>query len=98
MAVVIDPEGRETRILREMVDLRGADVVELGCGDGRMTRRYARRTRSVLAIDPDAEAIDRARAGMSKRLKEIITFEVGDATHAQLPAAAFDAGILSWSL
>jgi ubiquinone/menaquinone biosynthesis C-methylase UbiE len=98
MGVRIDPEGAETRILREMVDLRGADVVEFGCGDGRMTRRYARRARSVLGIDPSPESIDRARALTPERLKPIVTFRVGNATGVRLPAAAFGVGILSWSL
>jgi ubiquinone/menaquinone biosynthesis C-methylase UbiE len=98
MSVAVDPEGAETRILREMVDLRGADVVEMGCGDGRMTWRYAGRTRSVLGIDPSADAIGQARAATPQRLKSKVTFQVGDAARVQLPEEAFDIGILSWSL
>jgi ubiquinone/menaquinone biosynthesis C-methylase UbiE len=98
MGVVIDPEGVETRILREMVDLNGADVIEMGCGDGRLTRRYARRARSVLGIDPNEEAIARARAATPPRLREAVTFQVGNAASVALPAGAFDVGILSWSL
>jgi ubiquinone/menaquinone biosynthesis C-methylase UbiE len=98
MGVVIDPEGAETRILREMVDLNGADVVEMGCGDGRLTRRYARRVRSVLGIDPNEEAITRAQAATPKRRQAAVTFQVGNAASVDLPANAFDVGILSWSL
>jgi ubiquinone/menaquinone biosynthesis C-methylase UbiE len=98
MGVVIDPEGAETRVLREMVDLHGAAVIEIGCGDGRLTRRYARRARSVLGIDPNGEAIARARAATPKRLREAVAFQVGDATHVELSPAAFDVAILSWSL
>jgi ubiquinone/menaquinone biosynthesis C-methylase UbiE len=98
MTITIDPEGEETRILRDTVNLHGADVVEMGCGDGRMTWRYADRARSVLGIDPNTDAIDRARAATPDRLKATVTFQVEDAARVQLPRAAFDVGILSWSL
>jgi SAM-dependent methyltransferase len=38
------------------------DVVEIGCGVGRLTREIAHRSRSVLAIDVSAGMIDAARA------------------------------------
>jgi 2-polyprenyl-3-methyl-5-hydroxy-6-metoxy-1,4-benzoquinol methylase len=56
--LTIDPEGEEIAALAAFVPtLDGARVVEIGCGDGRLTRRYARRAASVLAIDPDEAAI-----------------------------------------
>ena len=41
MIGLLDPEGVETRVLHDLVDFRGKDVLEIGCGDGRMTWRYA---------------------------------------------------------
>ena len=37
------------------------DVVEIGCGVGRLTRALARRARSVTALDISAEMLERAR-------------------------------------
>jgi ubiquinone/menaquinone biosynthesis C-methylase UbiE len=54
MGYEIEPEGNETRILHELMDFRGKDVLEIGCGDGRMTWRYAQLVRLVLALDPAA--------------------------------------------
>lgn len=43
-------------------DLRAKDdVVEIGCGVGRITRALARRARSVAAVDVSAEMLARAR-------------------------------------
>jgi len=50
----LDPEGHETAALDQLLpDLRGRRVLEVGCGEGRLTCRYADRAGSVLAIDPD---------------------------------------------
>ena len=94
MARIVDPEGREERILHDLADFRGRDVLDMGCGDGRTTRSIALRARSVLGLDPDDEAIARALAGSTDR----ITFEVADAVRLDLPAAGFDAVVFSRSL
>jgi ubiquinone/menaquinone biosynthesis C-methylase UbiE len=98
MGYAIDPEGTETRILHELIDFREKDVVEVGCGDGRMTWRYAAQTHSVLALDPNAERIAQAVASTPAPLTPIVTFRVADIANVSLPAAAFDIGLLSWSL
>ncbi len=50
MRVTIDPEGHEIDTIHELVDFSGQNVLEVGCGDGRMTWRYAERTASVLSV------------------------------------------------
>jgi len=37
-------------------EFAGARVLELGCGDGRLTKTFAERARSVVAIDPEPSA------------------------------------------
>jgi hypothetical protein len=37
MSDPVDHEGNETRALHELVDFRDKDVLEIGCGDGRMS-------------------------------------------------------------
>ena len=98
MAVVIDPEQAETRVIHELIDFSGTDVLEVGCGDGRLTWRYADRTRSVLALDPDAAAIGRARASLPEALRHTVTFQVADIRSMDLPPAAFDVVVFSYSL
>jgi 2-polyprenyl-3-methyl-5-hydroxy-6-metoxy-1,4-benzoquinol methylase len=54
MAVRIDPEQHEPAALNSIgVDFTNANILEVGAGDGRLTKTFARLARSVIAIDPD---------------------------------------------
>ena len=100
MTVRIDPEGNETDALFALVDLEGLDVLEIGCGDGRLTRRYADRAAHVTAIEPFESAIVRAQNWLSEAPDERIEFR--HASLMDLAAASdadvFDVTLLSWSL
>ncbi|HZY41350.1 MAG TPA: class I SAM-dependent methyltransferase, partial [Anaerolineae bacterium] len=52
-----DPEDTETAALLDFADFTGKRVLEIGCGDGRLTWRYAAGAAHVTAIDPDADDI-----------------------------------------
>ena len=95
---VIDPEGAEMAALRATGTLDGARVLEIGCGDGRLTLRYAATASSVLAIDPHGEAIAKARTVVPAGLTERVRFEVGSALDLAQPTASFDVALLSHSL
>lgn len=98
MPVLLDPEEAETRILHALLDFTGKEVLEIGCGDGRMTWRFASSARSVLALDPVAQSIAEAQTVAAIPSQSNVTFQVGDITTATLPHAAFDVAIFSWSL
>lgn len=94
----IDPEGTEIEVIHELVDFSGKKVLEVGCGDGRMTRRYADRAVLVLALDPDAEKIERAIDSTPEPLRSKVRFRVADIADAELAQQAFEVAILSHSL
>jgi ubiquinone/menaquinone biosynthesis C-methylase UbiE len=98
MSVELDPEQVETHIIHHLIDFAGNDVLDIGCGDGRMTWRFAAPTRSVLGLDPEAASIATARASIPDQLRATVTFQVADITTATLPPAAYDVAVLSWSL
>jgi ubiquinone/menaquinone biosynthesis C-methylase UbiE len=101
MTVLRDPEQAETQAIHDLIEFSGTDVLEVGCGDGRLTWRYAERVRSVLALDPDAAGIEQARAnlpGLPEPWRHTVTFQVADITSVELPRAAFDVVVLAWSL
>ena len=96
MAIELDPEGSEIAALTALVpSFVGFRVLEVGCGDGRLTRRYAESAASVLAIDPDEPAIAAFRRDLPPGPLEIraIAFE-----HLVVPDQSFDVILLSWSL
>ena len=98
MAWTIDLQGDETTALAEVVDFRAKRVLEIGAGDGRLTWRIAAGTASVLAIDPDKERIEQARADLPAELSGRVDFRVMDAVELDVPRRSFDVALLSWSL
>ena len=100
MRVSIDPEGIEVRAIHELVEFRGKSVLEVGCGDGRMTWRYADQAASVLALDTDAAKIEEAIDSTPHRLRSRVDFLVADITdeELELPQDSFDVAILAHSL
>ena len=93
-----DPERTEVRVLRNQVPLEEARILEIGCGDGRLTRRIARLARAVVATDPDAALIARAKRLTPASLKRKVRYRLAAAEDLRLPAQRFDVAILSWSL
>ena len=95
-----DPEGTETRALFEaFADFAGKHVLEIGCGDGRLTWRYADRAGRVTAIDPNPERIARALQNRPAHGFEHVGFlGLTLEEFAGRRAAVFDLAILAWSL
>lgn len=100
MRVSIDPEGTEIGVIHELVEFAGKRVLEVGCGDGRMTWRYADQASSILALDTNDVKIQRAIGSTPERLRSKVDFLVADITDAELelPQEAFEVAILSHSL
>lgn len=98
MSYVIDPDGVEVGVVHDLVDFEETRVLEAGCGDGRLTWRYANRAKSVLAYDLSEEKVERARANTPFELAGRVQFVAEDVTAADLPAYAFEVAILSYSL
>lgn len=100
MTVRVDPENNETRALLDLADLSGQRVLEIGCGDGRLTWRYAGKANHVTAIDPFAESIARAKENMPDELKGRVEFHhiAFEDFAADSEPSIFDSVILSWSL
>ena len=98
MGLTIDPMGIETRVLHDLIDYSGKDVLEIGCGDGRMTRRFAAQTTSVTAFDPDEAMIAAAKESIPDALRSAISFRVADITTVELPATDYDVAVFSGSI
>jgi len=89
-----DPEGHELAALRAVWTPSAAcRVLEIGAGDGRLTRRYASEVASIIAIDPDADAI----ADLRKEFPHIDARAIGVEALA-LPDQSVDVVLFAWSL
>jgi len=100
MTIRTDPENNETRALFDMASFSGQNVLEIGCGDGRVTWRYADKAAHVMAIDPGATQIALAREDLPGPLQGRVEFQdiaFEDFATASAPSA-FDIVILSYSL
>jgi len=93
MAIDEDPEESELKALDQVASFDGCHVVEIGCGDGRLTRRYAHTARSVIAIDPDAEAVAELAADLPVVDARAIGYD-----ELILPADSVDVVLFAWSL
>jgi ubiquinone/menaquinone biosynthesis C-methylase UbiE len=94
MAVREDPEHNEDRALARLIpSFRGLRVVEVGAGDGRITRQFADVASSVIAIDPKAEDITALRAALPQ-----VDARVVGIADLRLPPRSVDVAIFSWSL
>jgi 2-polyprenyl-3-methyl-5-hydroxy-6-metoxy-1,4-benzoquinol methylase len=93
----IDPEQREVRALERVAEWRGRHVLEVGCGEGRLSLRLARLGAVVYGIDPDPARIRGARRRL-RRFARRARFRVGRAERLAHAAGSFDLVVLSWAL
>jgi 2-polyprenyl-3-methyl-5-hydroxy-6-metoxy-1,4-benzoquinol methylase len=100
MAIIRDPAEREIFTLNAMVDFENRSVLEIGCGEGRLTWLYAQDCAKVVAIDPIEEDIAFAREDTPDELKDHVHFlQTTIEDYApQLDGEHFDIAIFSWSL
>lgn len=98
MSRVLDPEGAHLAALRRLGDFRGRRVLELGCGDGRLTVPIAAEAAFVFAFDPDAEAIEHARRSLPAELADRVAYQVASGDQIEIEPTSFDLALFSWSL
>jgi predicted RNA methylase len=95
---VLDPEEAHLAALHRLGNFRSRSVLELGCGDGRLTLGIARDAACVLAFDPDREAVERARQSLPAELAERVAYRVASGKEIELEPQSFDLTVFSWSL
>jgi len=93
-----DPEGIETVYLHDFARFAGARVLEVGCGEGRLTWRYADAARRVVGIDPDPERLRLASRDCPQALRPSVVFALAKAEALPFPRETFDSAVLAWSL
>ena len=90
MRPIRDPERAALKHLIAACGLSGATVLEIGCGDGELTRQYAQRASKVIGIDPVISevkiAVEKAHPGRGGRS----FFLCGQGEHLPFDINSFD--------
>lgn len=79
----VDADGALWAALAEVVDWNGADVVDIGCGDGFHLARFAALARHVVGVEPHPPLVTRAR----QRVRDLPQVRVLAGGAGRLPLA-----------
>ncbi len=95
-----DPEGTETKNLLRYAELAQRSptrVLEVGCGDGRLTWRYAAAAKQVVGIDLHPEDLRVALIDRPADLGHRVHFACADALRLPIANVSCDLAIFAWS-
>jgi ubiquinone/menaquinone biosynthesis C-methylase UbiE len=93
-----DDDGIESAAIAALVPLDGKRVLEVGCGEGRLTMLAATHASSVYAFDPSAESVAAARAVLTREQRRRVRFAVHEAEALDVVRERFDIALCGWSL
>ncbi len=77
----------------KFADLKNKQVLEIGCGDGRITSLLAKKPERFVAIDPDKQKIERAKRNIAG-----VDFQIGSGENLDFPTDCFDLVVFTLSL
>ena len=92
-----DPEERELKYLQAYSDLPNARVIEIGSGDGRLTKLYGNFPDSISSIDIGHAGLVEARRSMASKFAAKVSFAQARAEHLPFRSKSFDLAIYAWS-
>ena len=92
---VPDLHDAEPRQIEALVPLEGARVLEVGCGEGRLTGFAAARAASVYAFDPNGERVEVAKTAVDA---QCVQFAVHGVEALDVERETFDVALCGWSL
>lgn len=93
-----DNIDEEMRVIHKYITFHNANILEVGCGTGRFTKRILLdRPLSVVAIDNDLESIDIASKSVINEKAEFIKLDANEIEN-RFVSNQFDYVVFSWSL
>ena len=92
--MVQDPTNQYIATILSQCDLDGKELLETGCGKGRITRDLVKHAKRVVATDPDAAALETARAAI---VADNVEFMLAPTGVPDLPTGSFDVVIYTLS-
>src|SRR5262245_51066459 len=98
MSLQQDSDQHESKILHQFADFSNKNILEVGCGDGRLTWHYAKAARSIVGIDVDFDSLRLARADTPADLQDSAHFLCAESEHIPFAKEKFALAVLAWSL
>lgn len=98
MTLQRDPERNESKYLHRFVDFTDKRVLEIGCGEGRLTWQYAKAAHATIGLDPDKDALRIATADRPYDLANKVSFSCAASEYLPFSKETFDIAVLAWSL
>jgi SAM-dependent methyltransferase len=86
--VKLDPRNKEIRIIKRFSRVKGKDILEIGCGSGRLSFPLSKGAKSYVGIDTDRKAVAEA-SRRTKTLKNV-SFKHGSGAKLAFDDATFD--------
>ena len=97
MTIQKDIERNESKYLHQFADFAGKRVLEIGCGEGRLTWQYAKKPRWTVGIDPDRDALRVASIDRPSDLEKNVSFTRAMSEHLTFSKETFDLAVFAWS-
>jgi ubiquinone/menaquinone biosynthesis C-methylase UbiE len=97
MTLQQDTQKNEAKYLHRLADFTDQRVLEIGCGEGRLTWQYAGEARSVIGIDLDVDALRVASIDRLSDLQNKVLFACASSVHLPFQKEEFDIAVLAWS-
>jgi ubiquinone/menaquinone biosynthesis C-methylase UbiE len=92
-----DRDGNLLNAIRDVVQLAGADVVELGAGTGRVTVQLAPHVRSIRAFDLAPPMLEVARRNLERLGAKNWQIELADNARLPVMAESADISVAGWT-
>lgn len=93
-----DPENAERSFLRRYTSQPGGRVLDIGCGDGRLTWYYARDVDLVVGIDVEMEELQSAKFAHPEADSAKAYFTASQGEAMPFVNELFNLALFSWSL
>ena len=97
MPIQKDAENNEKKYLHKFADLNGKRVLEIGCGEGRLTWKYASASSLTIGLDTDHDALRVAVIDTPHDTNHKTAFARAQAEHIPFSKNKFDLAVLAWS-